>query len=153
MPRSAHMTANDNAPQARVATTVGTISVAELQARVEVLEPGIILLREVANGTGDTYRVMVDRVIELGAAFDEFAIVVDLTDVSVRPSGRYLEQIRRSMKASVHLAVTRPRSAFLRVVADFVIARFSNKTSSHDSIESAVATCRARLGRTKKEAR
>jgi hypothetical protein len=147
------MTSENTDPSELIPTTTGTMTVAELQARCEVLEPGIILLREVANGTGDTYRVMVDRVLELGAAFDEFAIVADLTDVSVRPSGRYLEQIRRSMKASTHLAVTRPRSAFLRVVADFVIARFSNKTSSHDSIESAVATCRSRLGRTHKEAR
>lgn len=147
------MTPKESDPNAPVPTTVGNTTVGELQARVEVLEPGIILLREVANGTGDTYRVMVDRALELGATFDEFALVVDLTHVSVRPSGRYLEQIRRSMKASVHLAVTRPRSAFLRVVADFVIARFSNKTSSHDSIESAAATCRARLGRTLKEAR
>ena len=121
------------------------MTVAELEARCSVLEPGVVLLREVANGTAETYEVMTDRAIELGSQFGRFALVVDLEDVSVRPKAGYLEQIKRSMVVAEHLAVTQPRSAFLRIVAGFVIARMSSKTSSHDSIAAATVACRRAL--------
>ncbi len=138
-------------PEELVPTTAGHMTVRELYDRVEVLEPGIIMIREVQNGTGGTFGTMLERCLELAKPFERFAIVVDLTEVSVRPKALYLDEIRRAMEAGVHLAVTRPDNAFLRVVAGFVLARFSAKTSSHDTREQAVAACREALARTSKQ--
>ena len=130
-------------PEERVPTTVGTTTVSELRARCSVLEPGIVLMRETPNGTADTYEVLIARCNELGARFERFAVVVDLTDLNVRPRGRYLERIRESLRGpAVHFAVTQPGSPFLRTVLGFVLGRVSPLTSVHPNLEAALAAAR-----------
>jgi hypothetical protein len=130
-------------PDERVPTTVGTTSVSELRARCSMLEPGIVLMREAPNGTAETYEVLIARCNELGAQFEQFAIVVDLSDMNVRPRGRYLERIRQALHGpAVHYAVTQPGNAFMRTVLGFVLGRFSSRTSVHPDREAALAAAR-----------
>src|SRR5262245_15776092 len=106
----------------RVSTTVGSVTVTEIEARCVVLEPGIVLMREVPNGTAETYDVLIRRCNQLGAEFERFVILVVLTDVTERPKGRYLASIRQSLRGpAAHFAVTQPGSSFLRTVLRFVL--------------------------------
>jgi hypothetical protein len=137
--------ANERDPAQRVSTATGTISVGELEARCSVIEPGIVLLREVPQNTSDTYAVMIRRCRELGEAFERWVLVVDLTDATERPKGRYLEAIKECFsgpKPILHLATTQPGSAFLRAVAGFVLARASKNTSAHPTLDAAVTAAR-----------
>lgn len=129
----------------RVPTSNGSMSVGELEARCSVVEPGIVVLREVPNNTGETYEVMLRRSLELGADFEKFVLVVDLTEATERPKGRYLELIRSCFdgpKPPLHLATSQPGKPFLRAVVAFVLARISKYTSAHQSYDSAVAAAR-----------
>lgn len=127
----------------RVPTTVGSLTVSELEARCEVLEPGIVLMREVPHGTAETYDVLIRRCNGLGAQFERFVIVVDLSEITERPKGRYLSAIREALAGpAVHYAVTQPGSAFLRTVLRFVLGRISDRTSVHPDREAALAVVR-----------
>jgi hypothetical protein len=136
----------------RVPTKIGTISVEDLEARCAVIEPGIVLLREVPGNTSETYEVMIRRARVLGASFDQYALVVDLAEATERPKGRYMDLIREGFSrpdAPVHLATNQPGSAFLRTVAAFVLARTSRNTSTHPNLDEAIATARERLAAAK----
>src|SRR5687768_12806639 len=60
---------------ASVPTRGGAITVAELHRRCAILERGIVLYHEIPDGTPETFEVMLERVYELGAQFECFAIV------------------------------------------------------------------------------
>jgi hypothetical protein len=104
-----------------------------------------VSIREVPHGTAETYEVLLARALEIGGDIGRFALVVDLTEVSERPRGRYLEAIRRSIDLPVHLAVTQPGNAFLRGVLRFVLARISGHTSVHATLEGAIDAAKAAL--------
>ena len=139
-------------PNQRVRNAIGTVTVAELEERCTVVEPGIVLLREPPNNTLETYEVLLERAFVLGKQFDRWAMVVDLTEVTERPKGRYLEFIRESSinhlgnpGHPLHLATTQPGSAFLRSVLGFVLGRMSRRTSVHPTREAAIGACRSAL--------
>lgn len=139
---------DDATPNGRVRTANGTISIEELEARCSVIEPGIVLLREVPYNTADTYEALSRRARALGASFERYALVIDLSEATERPKGRYMDLIRAQFAAAdapVHLATNQPGSAFLRTVAAFVLARASKNTSTHATLEEATAAARARL--------
>jgi hypothetical protein len=129
----------------RVPTAGGSLTVAELHRRCSVVEPGIVLMREIPGGTAQALRVMSERVRELGRPFGAFAVVVDLTEVDMRPKGDYLVAIRESVVEPAHTALTQPGSAFMRGVLRFVMGFLSNKASVHATIDEAVARARAAL--------
>jgi hypothetical protein len=135
----------DRSPERLVATSSGTITVAELEARVSLLEPALVSMREVADGTAETYEVMIARALELARPFGAFAMVVDLTEVTKRPRGRYLQMILHSIEDPVHIAVVQPGNLFLRGVLRFILARMSNRTSVHATRDAATAVARAQL--------
>lgn len=135
-----------------VPTTGGTTTVGELWDRCFVNEPGIVVLREPPFNCAETYEIQLERAIELGAKFSRFALVNDLTDVTERPRGRYLELIRRESIGRLgepgrplHLATTQPGSALLRRVLAFILGRMSRRTSVHATREAALAACRAEM--------
>lgn len=139
-------------PTQRVRNAIGTVSVAELLPRCAILEPGIVLQREPPHNTLDTYDVLVERVFELAKDFDRWALVVDLSEVTERPKGRYLERIRERALSDldtpghpIHLAITQPGSIFLRTVLGFVLGRMSRHTSVHPTREAAISACRNAL--------
>src|SRR5262245_7282529 len=141
-------------PSETVRNAVGTVTVAELHARCSVVEPGVVLLREVPNNTVDTYEVLIDRAFEIGVEFDRWTMVVDLSEVTERPKGKYLALIRErsinplgSPGAPVHLATTQPGSIFLRAVLAYVLGRMSPRTSVHPTRDAALAACRTALAR------
>ena len=109
----------------------GPVPVGALRKRVSILEPGIVLLREAPNGTYETYSVLLERAKELGRGFDDYALVVDLSEATERPRGRYLELIRRSSDEPVHVALTQPGGGLLRAALRFVIGGFSRRGSTH----------------------
>jgi hypothetical protein len=128
-------------------TARGPITVAELQARCEVIEPGIILIRQPIQCTGDTLEVLAERAQELGASFERFAVVSDFGEVLDRPKGDYLHNLIRIARAvGVHWACVEPRKAFLRTVLRFVLARigYANATI-HANVDEAIAAARSAL--------
>jgi hypothetical protein len=131
----------------RVPTTVGTTTVADLHGRCSVVEPGVVLLREVANATAETCDVLIEHSLALGQAFDPFVLVIDLSEVTERPKNRYLEIIRRRLlDGRAYLAVTQPRTAFLRTVVRYMLATKRARSSLHSSVDEAIEAARARLG-------
>lgn len=139
-------------PNDEVSTPGGTTTVGELWDRCFVNEPGIVVLREPPHNCAETYEVQLTRAIELGAKFPLFTLVNDLTDVTERPRGRYLELIRFESIGRlgqpgrpIHLATTQPGSALLRRVLAFILGRMSARTSVHATREEALARCRKEM--------
>ena len=128
------------------------MTVAEVAERVTLLEPRIVLMLEVPNGTEETFAILLERARELGADFDRWAMVVDLTQVIERPRGRYLEMIRRESIVKVGLpgqpivmTLIQPGSAFMRTVLGFVLGRMSSLVSVYPTREAAIAASRDAL--------
>lgn len=116
---------------------------AELQSRCSVLEPGIVLMREIPDANAEAFDVLFERSCELGAAFERFVIIVDLSEAAERPKGAYLEAIRRSFDGpALHHAVTQPGRAIMRIVVGFVLGRMTEKSSVHASVEDATEAMR-----------
>jgi hypothetical protein len=132
-------------PNKRVPTSYGSITVAELEARCAVLEPGIVLLREIRGGTADSVEVLMNRALSLGAPFGAFSVVADLTEATERPKGRYLGLVRSFADRITHLAMVRPSRTFLLEVIRFIFS--PRNTSVHPTLEAAITEARAALQR------
>ena len=147
-------------PSQRVRTASGTMTVAEVAGRVSVLESGLLLMREVPNGTEETFEILLESANLLAADFDRWAMVVDLSEVTERPRGRYLEMIRRESIGKIgkdgqpiYMAAVQPGNAFMRTVLSFVLGRMSQLVSVHSTRDAAVAACRDALASGKAHAR
>jgi len=139
-------------PNQRVRSTAGTMTVAELEARVALLEPRVVLMREVPHATAETFAVLIDRARELGSQFDRWVMIVDLSEVTERPRGHYLQMIRRDVLSKVgpagpiiYLSVVQPGNAFMRTILGFVLGRVSRHITVHGNREAALAACREAL--------
>lgn len=85
---------------------------------------------------------------ETGEQFENYVMVVDLSEAKTRPKGRYLETIRGSLRDLLHpqhLAFVQPGSILLRSVMRFVITGVAEKSSVHRTIEEALAAARKAL--------
>lgn len=130
-------------PDERVRTATGHTTVGALHARCSVIEPGIVLMREIPDATAEAFDVLFARSCELGSAFERFVIVVDLSEALERPKGAYLEAIRRSFDGpAMHHAVTQPGRALMRIVVGFVLSRMTDKSSVHASVAAATDAMR-----------
>lgn len=58
----------------------GTHTVRELRDRVTMLEPSIVLMREIDKGTPETLAVLVAAIEELATELGAFGLVLDLSD-------------------------------------------------------------------------
>jgi hypothetical protein len=140
-------------PNEVLETEGGSITVAELLARCEVVEPGIVAIHHPPHATAHTFRVLVEGASELATPFKRFAILNDLTETKHRPRGEYLDAIvHAASTVSVHWANIWPSNAFVRTVARFVSARLLRPKkgeavafSFHDNRESALQAARAAL--------
>jgi hypothetical protein len=142
-PEESRSRARTSDAEQRVPIHGGTITLADLRARCSVLEPGIVQMREIPNGSVDAFIFMVDHCYTLGAAFDRFAFVIDLAEATVRPSGKYLEEIWRGFRrGAIHHAYIQPGSGFMRAVLRFVLGRAKANTSVHGTQAEAIAAAR-----------
>lgn len=139
-------------PNQRIRTAKGTATVAELEARCSIIEPGIVLLREPPHNNADTFEVVLDRTWQLGTQFDRWACLTDLSETTERPTGRYLQTIRRRCIAKLgqpgeplHIAIVQPSSTFLRSVLGFVLGRMSEHATVHATRDAALKACRDAL--------
>ena len=69
------------------------MTVGSLRERCSVLEPGVILVREAPRSNADVFLTFMAAARDLGAPFDQFVIVNDLTDAKTRPKGEHLAAI------------------------------------------------------------
>jgi hypothetical protein len=121
----------------------------ELRSRVSRLEDRLFMFNEVPVQTPFTLDVLFDRLEELTAGLDQFAYVVDLSDVK-RPDARVRERLRhrvaRIRPRLAHVAVVVGGNAVIRAVAK--LAAFSvgfRSFTIHASLGEAVEACRRAL--------
>ncbi|MEZ4437613.1 MAG: hypothetical protein R3B72_00870 [Polyangiaceae bacterium] len=124
-------------------------SVAELEARVSLYEPNIVMIREVPNTTAEIFAVMVEKARELGASQDgPFGVLMDLTEATARPDSDMMRVIMAATESmGVHWAAVPPGSLMFKTLLKFVtqrVARLKNN-SIHTNREEAAARIRQAL--------
>lgn len=140
-----------------VITTQGRqVTVRELWTRVEIVEPNIVSMHELAGSTPESLEVLTDRVLELAADAPRFAIVVRLGAVTGSPSAEYRRFIPAHWKR-VHaaaagrlvlVAVAFSGSPVARVISKFLIARMTSVPFAIEKdLEHAIAASRSALAR------
>ena len=134
---------------------IGRYSVEKLHDRVSVLEPGILLMREIADGDGTTLSTMLQRVEELATGLDRYGLVIDLDGAKGRISSDYRREVPRQITAFWQrsdgrlcvVAVTMLTNPVTRVVAKFIIGRIGVPIEITPDQEASVACVRERLAR------
>jgi hypothetical protein len=107
--------------------------VSELRSRVSVLEPRIVLMREIDMGTPETLQAMSARIEEIAESYDAYGIVLDLTDVTGATTAEYrryipkhfLDMHTRSRGRLKLVAVAFFGNPVARVATKFLVARMS----------------------------
>jgi hypothetical protein len=128
-----------------VPTRDGTTTRGELDQRVSVLSPGIVLIRDYPTATAETWEHQARRGQALGSEFGRFVMVLDLSEAAGRPKGAHKEMIQRSYAEFLlpeHVAVVQPGSAIMRSVLRFIVSPIMKKVTVHPTLEEAVAAAR-----------
>lgn len=131
-----------------------SITVRELSERVSVIEPGIVLMREIEKPTPATLRCLFAAVNRLSADFERFGVVVDLLEGGGAASAEYRRFVPKCF-SDVHaqhgerlklIAVASTGSLPNRVATKFVIGRMTQvPLALEKSREHAVAAVRKAL--------
>ena len=118
-----------------------------VRSRVVEAERGVFVIRELNDGTVDTWLMMVGRLHELTAQVDRWAVILDLTEVPGRPKGEYREAISSSLQQfeAQHIAFVQPGNILLRSVLRFLVSNVTKRSSVHKDFEGALETARRRL--------
>ena len=118
-----------------------------LRERVAVVEPGIVKFDEHPFGTVETLEVLGKVADELGADFDAYVLVLDLTNVRQDPSAEYRAGIVQWMRAleCVHAAYVAPDSIIARVALRFMMGRSGSSVSVHKTVHEALKKARTML--------
>jgi hypothetical protein len=136
-------------PNEDIAAHEGTLRVEAIKDRCRLVEPGIVLVQHPPESNAAVFDVQMRAVLDIAEPFKRYVIVNDLAELSHRPKGEHFEAIVHAVNTmSLHWAIVQPRSAFLRIVARFLLARVTRAGvgwSVHDSIDSAVAAARDEL--------
>jgi hypothetical protein len=132
-----------------------SITVRELRARVEVLEPNIVSMQDLDGPTPATLTVMTERVMELSADMPRFGVLVDLSRAARRaPSKEYRKfiptcwtQLHADSKGRLAIvAVAFTGSQVARVMTKFLIGRMTSVPFTMErSVEDAVRAIRSVL--------
>jgi len=129
-------------------TPAGDFTHAQLRDRVEVVEPGIVLFRELPGGDADNFRAELEIVKEHGEAMGDYVVIIDLSEAT-RPGAGLLEVLFDAMRnVGIHwCAIQTSKSKVMKAVVEFVLRRASRGTATtvHDSREEAVAKARSVL--------
>ena len=125
-----------------------TITIAELQNRVTMVEDDVVMFREMDGGTTETLTVMTQRFEEMTAHLDAYAIICDLAETDGSTSSDYRKFItshfqaihKRSQGRLKLIAVSFSASPVARVASKFLIGRMMQVPFT---IEKDVATAHA----------
>lgn len=110
-----------------------TLTVRELRDRVTMLEPNIVLMREIDKGTPETLAVLVAAIEEIAAGLDAFGVVLDLSDAAGMTTPEYrrcIPGLFEGMNARTEgrlklISVVFKGSPILRVATRFLIGRMT----------------------------
>ena len=133
--------ANEIIPTAR-----GTTTMAEIRTRVSVIEPGILRVVEVPDGSPESIRALGVVAKEVGSKFPRYAIVLDLTGVDA-PNRAFRAAIVEWLVylEAAHVAAIQAKSALARTAARFVMKRSGRPCSVHETEADALDMARAAL--------
>lgn len=123
-----------------------TVSLQQLDERVTVVEPGIVMLNELQQGTRETLHQFGEIMREKANGFERYVHLVDLSNVAI-PSAEYRETIVEWMKLQpcVHTCFVQPGFIVVRVALRFMIGRAGTSMSIHASLDEAVVAARTYL--------
>ncbi len=118
-----------------------------VDSRISEPEPGIFVVRELRGGTSETWAQISNRVIELTASRDRWAMIIDLGEVQARPKGEYREAITVTLKnmSALHIAMVQPGNVLLRSVLRFIMSNITERSSVHKDVDSALEKTRGIL--------
>ncbi len=137
----------DTDPEQLHATDGTSYTIDELHRRVTVIGDGIILIREVPNGTGEIWETLALRATEIAADCKKFCWIVDISMVNVRPKGSYLESVRRNIAnsgAEWFFLVT-PTGSLLQTIAKFAVGLMIKQVTFVPSVEEGIGAARRKL--------
>jgi len=118
-----------------------------LAARCEVVEDGIVRMREVPGGKATTFGELLAIANDLGKPFGEWVVIIDLAEAT-RPSPRLIEGMPRFFRSGAkHYIVHLHTSNRVMVgVGDFVMRRLPNfPVTIRNTAEDALAAARQAL--------
>jgi hypothetical protein len=131
------------------------VTVGYVQSRCRVVEPGVVLMREMPHSTLESFRVAMDTVVGLGKPFKRFAIVNDLTEANNRPTGEYhAEIVKAATTLGVHWAIVIRGNIVVRTISRFIMGRVMREGakagitwSLHEGVDAAITAARAAVQR------
>ena len=122
-----------------------------IAARVTLIGPRALLMREVPDQSPSSINAMFDRVEALTAGWDRFSYVVDLTEAR-RPDpetrATLKERVRRINPRITHVAIVVGRNLIMRAMARFVAHGMGMvSVSVHATLAEAVKEIGSGMGR------
>lgn len=122
------------------------ISKEEMRQRVSVIADGIMLVRDLAAPSDETWPFMADYAQEVAKDWGPYVMILDLSEGRVRPKGAYKESIKHTLDHVLtlkHLAFVQPSSPLLRTVLRFIASAYIECGSSvHTTLEEAISAAR-----------
>ena len=136
-------------PDEVVRSSRGTVTLAELRALCDVVEPGIVRFREHPDANVEVFTTLVRIAAELGEPFGDFAVIVDLRAAQNRPGPDMVQAISKSVRSvGIHWATVQSGNLAIRTIAKFVMTRLAGPgVSIHANLDDAIAACREALAR------
>jgi hypothetical protein len=149
------MSASTDEMRRAITTSGGVVfEVAELYDRVTLMDPRIVVMREVDMGTAETLRTMGRRIAELVADLDSYGVVVDLHDARGIMTAEYrkfvpdyFNQLHAGSNGAMrHLGVTFQGNPVTRIATKFFAGRMLRvPVSIHNTRALAIEAVRAAL--------
>lgn len=129
------------------------ITVQALIERVSILEPGMVLMREVDRATPDSLRVMTHEIERVAEDFDAWVLVLDLSDAKGSITAEYRKFIPKHFEELYNrsgklrqVGVALAGNPIVRVISKFLIGRITNVPySMYKNIDVAVESMRVHL--------
>jgi hypothetical protein len=131
------------------------VTVGYVQSRCRIVEPGVVLLREMPRSTLGSFAVAMDALVDLARPFRCFAIVNDVTEATHRPKGAYHDAIvKAATTVGVHWSIVISGNLLVRTISRFIMGRVMRDGakagitwSVHDSVDGAIVAARAAVRR------
>jgi hypothetical protein len=112
-----------------------------LRQRVVVLEPGVILVREVPVMTKFSVDVLFERERELAEGFDDLHMIIDLRKTA-EPDAEIRAHLKKAIASlfggNFHMALVTGKDHLMNTSVKFVIGKFGRPVTLHDTIEEAL---------------
>jgi hypothetical protein len=121
----------------------------QLCGRVAMVEPGIVVIRELPTGTPETLVALTNEALELVPALDDWALVLDLSDWqgALPESYRQFVPAHFQRVAPTFMAMVLSENPVVRASIRFLAQRIGRNVGIPDSRDAAMAVMRAALER------